>query len=159
MVGVCTIQLNARLKKSVYFTPDHRSEIAHDAVTRAIEMYLKHPDQKSMPLDKRIGNEITFQLHNRKIKAIDQNEVFYDHFDNVLIDLSKQKPTQKEDYLNKVKEDSRVDGFQIVYDIYKGKYYRSIIKAIEKYTPRPWIKAHAVELHTIFIYTRNKKPG
>jgi hypothetical protein len=115
-------------------------------------MYLKHPEQSSMPLVSRLYLEIKFQLHNPK-------QIRADKLEEIPIHHSCQEIACEPDvasYVAKLADDWRVDGRRVVVDLYRHQYYRRAVLAVAKYTGQDWCRLHAVELHTVWRMLRKK---
>jgi hypothetical protein len=127
-------------------------EVVEDAATRLLEMYLKHDDQKSIPLSSRMHWEILYQLHNpQRVRADQVATVDERHPAN-----RRQDQTDQAGYIAAIVADDRVDGKKIIVDLYRYKRYKPAILAIARYTRQEWIRQHAVELHTIWQTLRGK---
>ena len=134
-------------RKNLTFNIDKRNEIIHDAVCRLLEMYLKHPEQPSIPLAGRIYWEIIFRLHNKKVMQADklyQMQIPIHH-------PAPEIPLKEyEDAKNVIMDDDRLYYKMIMIDLYKNRYYKRAILAIEKYTKRYIIYEYAIELKQIW---------
>lgn len=152
LLSASQVLLKSRLDKlGKYYPANERDILAHDAVTRMLEMYLKRPNQGPMQIVSRLNLEIRFQLHNPKI--IKQN------YEGSLDGLAAAGPVKKPDelqYFSRVAEDPDVDGRHIIVDLYRYRYYKHAILAIAKYTKKSWIYSHCKELRNIWLMTRGK---
>lgn len=127
-------------------------EVVEDAATRLLDMYLKHPDQGSIPLSTRMHSEIKYQLHNPQRVRLDQQPTVEENQSYGRAGSNQDRSV----YIDSIVADNRVDGKKIIVDLYRYKRYKLAILAIAKYTRQEWIRLHAVELHTIFMMTRRK---
>ena len=150
----CKILLRAYCRRiGLQLHPNNRDEIVHDAVARMIEWYLKYPDRtEPIPVAGRLNNEILWRLHSPQQKKADlacgELDSTMSAPEREVVDLD---PTS---FLIDLKNDSRVDGWRILLQLYRSRYYKTAILEIAKYTPKPWIMNHAVQLRTIFLNTR-----
>jgi len=129
-------------------------EIIHDAVTRLIEMYLKHPDQQSMPLPIRLHLELKYQLHNPKQIKVDQ---VVPVTTMMSADTEVPEAPQPDRYIDTLQDAPDLDGKRIVVDLYRFRYYKRAILAIEKYTDRSLIYKYAKEIDKVWCVLHNKR--
>ena len=138
-------------KLGLRFSSASKAEKVHDAVTRLLELYMR-PEPKSRNVQQQLHLELTFQLHNRKAKLWNKVGTLCD---NETVPMNPEK-TLKQNYIKKILEDN-INGKHIIVDLYRFRYYKRAILAIEKYTTRRWIYDHAQELRLVWEMTRVKK--
>lgn len=142
-------------KKGLVFSADKKREVIHDTAAGIVEYYLKHPERThSLGIHGKINMQILHQLHSSKARRWNNEDVELD------ADLAAPTKVVEEldpmTFVDDIRKDSRVEGKRIIFDLYTAKYYRSAIKRIALYTPKPWMYNHATQLATIFRNTRDR---
>jgi hypothetical protein len=139
-----------QLKKTGFHMPkDTIEELAYDASTRFIEMYMKDSNWECRSFRNRIYLEVLFFLYSKKKK----NEKCQDELDVNMASPEKEHDEDTRFVIEDLMSDT-VYWRNVLIDCYKAKSYKAFIITINAYLDKKFIYDHAVRLHKLYIHTR-----
>jgi len=150
MVACTNTLLNKKLQQiSFRLGGGKREELINDVIANVTSFYIRQPPGKNVWVALKIKYEITCLLFKKYSR---DNEVCLT--DDTTINSGSSINLDAKNFIVNILKDDKVNGRRIVLDLVSFVYYKTAIIEISTYTSKDWIYRNAVQLNTIFKFTR-----
>lgn len=138
-----------------HFSQDRMQDIAYEASTRFVEMYLKNPEWTCKSFGKRLHFEVLYFLYdNKKGKRIHENS---EDISQMQIEAEVKDEVEDTRFVIEDIMSDTVYWRNILLNCYRSRTYRSFILSIEPIVGRRWIYDHSARLYKLYKNTRRLK--
>lgn len=150
-----------QIAKSVHrdLTEREAEEMSHDASSRLLSQYLKHPGYRVRNFRVRVRDECMFRLfdgghQDRPSKKIEREMMPLEAAEQVKSGNGNGHEDISFSFQDIMTEHPM--GAQIIIDLFKARSYREAVESIASYATKRWLYDHAVRLKYVYKHTRRK---